>query len=74
MHACFEGRQETVKLLLEWGADPNMLSGSTWAHRPLHRVVEHQGRNAKTRRPPQDPAHSLWTTERIRCGGQPSHR
>ncbi|MEO8131591.1 MAG: ankyrin repeat domain-containing protein, partial [Bryobacteraceae bacterium] len=42
MDACFEGRHEMVKLLLEWGADPNILSGSNWAHRPLHRVVEHK--------------------------------
>ena len=42
MHACFEGQYSIVKLLLDKGADPNMLSGSDWAHRPLHRVVEHK--------------------------------
>ncbi len=42
MHACFEGHHAIVKLLLESGADPNRLSGSAWAHRPLHRVVEHK--------------------------------
>jgi len=40
MHACFEGRDQMVRLLLDHGADPNMLSASAWAHRPLHRVVE----------------------------------
>ena len=42
MHACYEGQHEVVKLLLEHGADPNVLSGSNWAHRPLHRTVEHK--------------------------------
>lgn len=42
MDACYAGRAEVVKLLLEHGADPNVLSKSAFHYRPLHRTVEHK--------------------------------
>jgi len=40
MDACFNGHVSTVKLLLERGADPNVISKSTYRYRPLHRSIE----------------------------------
>jgi ankyrin repeat protein len=42
MDACYAGRAAVVKLLLERGADPNVLSKSSFHYRPLHRTVEHK--------------------------------
>jgi len=42
MTAAFHGRPESVELLLERGADPNVLSSTNHRHRPLHRVIEHK--------------------------------
>jgi uncharacterized protein len=40
--ACFVGNVSIVKLLLEQGADPNILSKSAQRYRPLHRTVEYK--------------------------------
>lgn len=40
MDACFNGHVSTVQLLLERGADPNVLSRSHYRYRPLHRTIE----------------------------------
>jgi ankyrin repeat protein len=40
MDACFHGQPEAVSLLLSRGADPNVVSKSTYKYRPLHRTVE----------------------------------
>ena len=42
MTAAFTGSTEIVQLLLEHGADPNVLSRNNHRHRPLHRVLEHK--------------------------------
>src|SRR5690348_4984285 len=42
MDACFYGHPEVVRLLLAHGADPNVMSKSTYRYRPLHRTVEHK--------------------------------
>jgi ankyrin repeat protein len=42
MDACFWGRAAIVKLLLERGADPNVMAKTNYRHRPLHRTVEHK--------------------------------
>ncbi len=42
MTAAFEGNTEVVRVLLEHGADPNVLSRNNHRHRPLHRVLEHK--------------------------------
>ena len=42
MTAAFVGSQEIVRILLEHGADPNVLSKNNHRHRPLHRVLEHK--------------------------------
>ena len=42
MTAAFTGSTEIVRLLLEHGADPNVLSRNNHRHRPLHRVLEHK--------------------------------
>ncbi len=42
MTAAFTGSTELVKLLIEYGADPNVLSRNNHRHRPLHRVLEHK--------------------------------
>jgi ankyrin repeat protein len=40
MDACFAGQVGAVDLLLEHGADPNVVSRSTFRYRPLHRTIE----------------------------------
>lgn len=40
MDACFNGQVEAVGLLLEAGADPNVVSKSASKYRPLHRTIE----------------------------------
>lgn len=40
MDACFHGQVEIVRLLLDHGADPNVVSKSSYLYRPLHRIVE----------------------------------
>jgi ankyrin repeat protein len=42
MEACFNGQVSAVELLLERGADPNILSKSSYRYRPLHRAIEHK--------------------------------
>lgn len=42
MTAAFVGSKEIVRVLLEHGADPNVLSRNNHRHRPLHRVLEHK--------------------------------
>lgn len=40
MDACFHGQVEAVRMLLDAGADPNILSKSAFKYRPLHRTIE----------------------------------
>jgi ankyrin repeat protein len=40
MDACFAGQVTAVRLLLDHGADPNVVSKSTFRYRPLHRTIE----------------------------------
>jgi len=40
MDACFAGQVEAVRLLLDAGADPNVISRSAFRYRPLHRTIE----------------------------------
>src|SRR5206468_2696 len=40
MDACFAGQVAAVELLLDRGADPNVVSKSTFRYRPLHRTIE----------------------------------
>jgi hypothetical protein len=40
MNACFTGQVEVVRLLLDRGADPNVLSRNAHKYRPLHRTIE----------------------------------
>ncbi len=40
MGACFAGQLEAVRLLLDRGADPNVVSKSAFRYRPLHRAIE----------------------------------
>jgi ankyrin repeat protein len=40
MDACFGGQLAAVELLLERGADPNVVSKSNHRYRPLHRAIE----------------------------------
>jgi ankyrin repeat protein len=40
MDACFNAQQAAVELLLDYGADPNVVSKSTYRYRPLHRTIE----------------------------------
>lgn len=42
MTAAFVGSAEMVRMLLEHGADPNVLSKNNHRHRPLHRMLEHK--------------------------------
>ena len=42
MTAAFTGSTEIVRLLVEHGADPNVISRNNHRHRPLHRVLEHK--------------------------------
>ncbi len=42
MTAAFVGSKEIVRVLLEHGADPNVISRNNHRHRPLHRVLEHK--------------------------------
>jgi ankyrin repeat protein len=42
MDAALAGDAPSVRSLLKAGADPNMLSNSTYRHRPLHRAIEHK--------------------------------
>ncbi len=42
MTAAFTGSTEIVRLLIEHGADPNVISRNNHRHRPLHRVLEHK--------------------------------
>lgn len=42
MTAAFVGSKEIVRVLIEHGADPNVLSRNNHRHRPLHRVLEHK--------------------------------
>lgn len=48
MDAAFAGDAKQVRKLLAAGADPNMLSNSTFRHRPLHRAIEHKKTIPKT--------------------------
>jgi hypothetical protein len=48
MDAAFAGDAPAVRRLLKAGADPNMLSNSTFRHRPLHRAIEHKKTIPKT--------------------------
>lgn len=49
MDAAFAGDAVAVRRLLKAGADPNMLSNSTYRHRPLHRAIEHKKTIPKTK-------------------------
>ncbi len=40
MDACFIGQVEAVELLLDAGADPNVVSKAASKYRPLHRTIE----------------------------------
>lgn len=40
MDACFAGQVAAVELLLDHGADPNVVSKSNFRYRPLHRTIE----------------------------------
>jgi ankyrin repeat protein len=40
MDACFNGQVRAVELLLDHGADPNVVSKSAFKYRPLHRTIE----------------------------------
>jgi ankyrin repeat protein len=42
MDAAYAGDPVRVAALLDRGADPNVLSTTTFRHRPLHRVIEHK--------------------------------
>lgn len=41
--ACLHGRVDAVHVLLDAGADPNVVSASSDRFRPLHRAIEHRG-------------------------------
>ena len=48
MDACFQGQAESVRMLLKYGADPNIKSPTAHNYRPLHRTVEFKKTAPKT--------------------------
>ena len=47
MDGAYRGRADAVRLLLEHGADPNVVSKTAHRYRPLHRAIEHKKTAAK---------------------------
>ncbi len=68
MDAVFAGDVARVRKLLERGADPNMLSNSTFRHRPLHRAIEHKKTLPKT------PEHEAIVRLLLAAGADPRKR
>jgi cytohesin len=50
MDACFMGQIEAVALLLDQGADPNIVGKSLFKYRPLHRTIERKVTVPRTER------------------------
>lgn len=68
MEAAFNGDSPQVKKLLAKGADPNVLSNSTFRHRPLHRAIEHKKTAPKHR------GHEEVVRELLAAGADPMKR
>jgi ankyrin repeat protein len=68
MDAAFAGDAKLVRKLLSAGADPNMLSNSTFRHRPLHRAIEHKKTIPKT------PGHEEVVRLLLDAGADPRRR
>ena len=68
MNACAHGHSPVVSVLLEHGADPNILSPNNWAYRPLHRTVEFRVNKRFTE------GHSYIVTLLLQAGADPSIR
>jgi ankyrin repeat protein len=68
MDAVFAADVSKVKRLLASGADPNMLSNSTFRHRPLHRAIEPKKTIPKT------PAHLEIVRLLLAAGADPRRR
>ncbi len=65
MDACFMGREEVVSLLLQSGADANVLSKSSHKYRPLHRTVESK------KMTPRGPQHVATVATLLEHGADP---
>lgn len=68
MDAAFAGDAPKVRRLLASGADPDMLSNSTFRHRPLHRAIEHKTTIPRT------PGHEAVVRLLIAAGADPRKR
>ncbi|MFN8654475.1 MAG: ankyrin repeat domain-containing protein [Gemmatimonadales bacterium] len=68
MEAAFNGDSPQVRTLLAKGADPNVLSNSTFRHRPLHRAIEHKKTAPKHR------GHEEVVRELLAAGADPMKR
>jgi ankyrin repeat protein len=68
MNAAFRGDPVAVGRLLRQGADPNVLSGTTFRHRPLHRAIEHK----KTT--PRHQGHDEVVRQLLAAGADPLRR
>ena len=68
MNACFGGQPEVVALLIDEGADVNVLAPTAHRYRPLHRAVEHKKTMPKT------PGHSATVRLLLERGADPMLR
>ncbi|MEO8635251.1 MAG: ankyrin repeat domain-containing protein [Gemmatimonadales bacterium] len=68
MDAAYAGDAERVRALLAAGANPNVLSNSTFRHRPLHRAIEHK----KT--VPRTTGHEAVVRLLLAAGADPARR
>ncbi|HEV7300754.1 MAG TPA: ankyrin repeat domain-containing protein [Tepidisphaeraceae bacterium] len=68
MDAAFNGDAAEIETLLTAGADPNIVSTTPAAHRPLHRAIEHK----KTA--PRGPGHEAAVKALLAGGADPKQR
>ncbi len=68
MDAAFTGDAKRIEKLVEEGADPNAVSTTPGAHRPLHRAIE----NKKTS--PRTAAHERAVETLLKLGADPHQR
>ena len=68
MNACFGGQPEVVAVLIDQGADVNVLARTAHRYRPLHRAVEHK------RTIPKTPGHTAVVSLLLQNGADPMLR